>query len=195
MTDMVIVAGYLLLTLLIGLWAARKVNTSNEFKTGGRQYSAWIVFATLCASFIGGGFTIGLAEKTFLYGLVYVFAFWGYSFKELLVATLIAPRMKSFHNALTVGDIMEQSYGSSTKVITGIASVLICGGIVGAQICACGNILNTFLNIPNGVGSAIATTIVVIYATYGGMKSVVAVDVLHFIVLIIMLPLVLLFAF
>jgi len=195
MTDIFIVGSYLLLTLLVGLWAARKISTSSEYKTGGRQYPAWIVFATLSASFIGGGFTIGLAEKTFLYGLVYVIAIWGFSFKEILVATFIAPRMKAFQNALTVGDIMEQSFGSNTKVITGIASVLVCGGIVGAQICACGNILNTFLNIPNGIGSSIAATIVVIYATYGGMKSVVAVDILHFIVLITMLPLVLWFGF
>ncbi len=193
MIDAFIVSSYLLLTLLLGLWAARNVSSSNEYKTGGRQYPAWIVFATLSASFIGGGFTIGLAEKTFLYGLVYVIAIWGFSFKEILVATLIAPRMKSFENALTVGDIMEKSFGSNTKVITGIASILVCGGIVGAQICACGNILHTFLNIPNEIGSAIAATIVVIYATCGGMKSVVTVDILHFSVLIIMLPLVLFF--
>ena len=193
MLDMTIVGIYLLITLLLGIWVARGVTSSEEYKTGGRQYPSWVVFATLSASFIGGGFTIGLAEKTFLYGLVYVIAIWGFSLKELLVATLIAPRMKPFQNALTVGDIMSKAYGPRTKVITGIASVLVCGGIIGAQVCACGNILYTFLGLPTAWGSLIAAGIVVMYATYGGMKSVVAVDVLHFAVLIITLPLVLWF--
>src|ERR1700722_12846212 len=104
MIDILIVSGYLLTTLFLGIWVARNVTSSTEYKTGGRQYSSWIVFTTLSASFIGGGFTIGLAEKTFLYGLVYVIAILGFSLKEILVATLIAPRMKPFQNALTVGD-------------------------------------------------------------------------------------------
>ncbi len=195
MIDTFIVATYLLLTLMLGVWVAKGVTSSNEYKTGGRQYPAWIVFTTLSASFIGGGFTLGLAEKTFLYGFVYVLAIWGFSLKEILVAYFIAPRMQPFRSALTVGDIMEVAYGKRTKIATGFASVLVCGGIIGAQISACGNILNIFLGIPNHLGSLVAISVVLIYSTYGGLKSVVAVDILHFIVLSIMLPLVLFFGF
>lgn len=193
MIDILVVSGYLLLTLVVGVYVGKTVSTAEEYKTGGREYSSLAVFATLSASFIGGGFTIGLAEKTFLYGLIFVFAIWGFSVKELLVATFIAPRMKPFQHALTVGDIMQEAFGQKTKIITGIASVLVCGGIIGAQVSACGNILYTFLGTPHAIGSLLAAGIVVIYAAFGGMKSVVAVDILHFIVLIIMLPLVLLF--
>jgi SSS family solute:Na+ symporter len=193
MIDIIIVGAYLLLTLLLGMVVAKSVKSSNEYQTGGRDYPAWMVFATLSASFIGGGFTIGLAEKTYIYGIVYVMALWGFSFKELLIATVIAPRMKRFKDALTVGDIMEQSFGIKTKVIAGIASMLVCGGIIGAQVCACGNIMYTFIGLPQIYGSLLAAGIVVIYATYGGMKSVVAVDILHFAVLIVMLPIVMVF--
>lgn len=193
MLDIMIVGFYLILTLFVGVWISKNVRSSEEYKTGGRDYPAWMVFATLSASFIGGGFTIGLAGKTFLYGLAYVIAIWGFSVKELLVATIIAPRMKPFHNALTVGDIMSHAFGQRAKFITGIASVLVCGGIIGAQVTACGNIFYTFLGTPQFLGSLVAAGIVVIYATLGGMKSVVAVDVLHFGILIIMIPLVFLF--
>ena len=43
------------------------------------------------------------------------------------------------------------------------------------------------------IGIIIGTVIVVIYAAMGGMKSVVANDVIHFCVLIVALPLVLFF--
>lgn len=194
MIDVIIISGYLLLALILGIWVAHNVTSPEEYKTGGRQYSSWVVFATLSASFIGGGFTIGLAEKSFLFGIAYPLAMLGFSLKEILVAKFIAPRMGAFKDAMTVGDIMVKAYGSKTRFISGIASVLVCGGIIGAQILACGNILYTLLELPIIYGSLITAGIVVIYATYGGMKSVVAVDVLHFSILIIMLPLVLIFA-
>jgi SSS family solute:Na+ symporter len=194
MIDGIIIAAYLLLTLVLGIWAARNVTSPEEYKTGGRKYSSWVVFATLSASFIGGGFTIGLAEKSFLFGIAYPLAMLGFSLKEVLVAKFIAPRMKAFKDAMTVGDIMVKAYGSKARFISGVASVLVCSGIIGAQILACGNILYTLLGTPIIYGSLITAGIVVIYATYGGMKSVVAVDILHFSILIIMLPLVLVFA-
>jgi len=193
MIDIILVFGYLLLTLILGIWVGNKVNCSEDYKTGGKQYSAWVIFATLSASYIGGGFTFGLAEKTFLFGFVYIIAIWGFSLKEILIAIFIAPRMQYFQNVFTVGDIMEQAYGKRTKIITGIASVLVCSGIVGAQVSACGSIIHTFLGPPPAIGALLAGSIVIIYASLGGLKSVVAVDILHFGLFAIILPLVLYF--
>lgn len=194
MTDVVIVFGYLLLTLVLGIWVGRNVGSAEDYKTGGRKYPAWVIFATLSASFIGGGFTLGLAEKTFIYGLIYVVAILGFSLKEILIALIIAPRMQAFRSVTTIGDIMEQAFGRNAKIITGVASVLVCGGIIGAQISACGSIIHTFLGPPPAIGALLAASIVIIYSTLGGMRSVVAVDILHFGVFTITIPLVLFFA-
>jgi len=191
--DIIIVFSYLLLTLIFGVWVGKNVGSANDYKTGGRKYSALMIFAALSASFMGGGFTIGLAEKTFLYGFVYILAIWGFSFKEILIANFIAPRMKFFHGAQTVGDVMEKSFGTRTKIITGIASVLVCGGMIGAQIAACGSIIHILLGPPPAVGALLAASIVTIYATLGGMKAVIAVDVLQFSMFAVMIPIVLFF--
>jgi SSS family solute:Na+ symporter len=121
---------------------------------------------------------------------------WGFSLKELLIAQFIAPRMEIFRNqAETIGDIMQIGFGRTAKIITGIASVLVCSGILGAQVAACGNILYTFLGIPNIIGSLVTAAIVLFYATIGGLVSVIAADILHFSILIIMLPIVMIFGF
>jgi len=193
MTDIIIVFCYLLITLVLGIWVGNKVGTKEDYQTGGRNYPAWIVFTTLSASYIGGGFTIGFAEKTYLYGIAFIVAVWGFSLKEILIGWFIAPRMQSFQNVLTVGDIMGRAYGKRAKIITGVASVLVCGGIIGAQLAACGSILHTFLGPPPAIGALLAGGIVIIYATLGGLKSVVAVDVLHFVVFTLVIPLVLFF--
>lgn len=189
--DYAIIFGYFALILVVGIWVSKSVKNLEDFSTGSRKYSASFIFATLSASFIGGGFTMGLAEKVFTMGLVYVIALWGFSLKEVLVATLIAPRMTPFKNAISVGDIMAQLYGKKAKILTGVASGLVCAGIAGAQFAAFGYVLNVLTGIESVYGILIGTFIVIIYATLGGIKSVVVNDVIHFCVLIVALPLVL----
>lgn len=190
MLDYTIIIGYFLLILFVGIWVSRKVKNFDDFSTGNRNYTAPIIFATLSASFIGGGFTNGLAEKVFTMGLVYVVALWGFSLKEILVATFIAPRMTPFKQARSVGDIMEQLYGQYAKIFTGVAATAVAAGIAGAQFAAFGYVLNVLLGITPVWGVLIGTMIVVTYSTLGGLKSVVTNDVIHFVVLIIALPIV-----
>jgi SSS family solute:Na+ symporter len=190
MIDQTVVFLYLLLTLGVGLWAGRKVKNLSDYVVGGTGYRAFAIFATLTASFIGGGFTMGLAEKTFLSGLAFVVAMWGFSLKEVMIAKWIAPRMVHFQKAISVGEIMGQLYGRQTQLLTGVASVIVCAGILGAQVSACGYILGMFTDIDHLSGSLLAASIVVVYAAIGGLKSVVAVDILHFSVLAVALPIV-----
>ncbi|MCS5712627.1 sodium:solute symporter family transporter [Candidatus Berkiella aquae] len=191
--DLAIMCAYFALILGVGIWVSKSVKSLDDFSTGNRSYGAAVIFATLSSSFIGGGFTTGLAEKVFTMGLVYVVALWGFSAKEILVATFIAPRMTPFKDAISVGDIMGQLYGRKAKILTGVASGIVCAGIAGAQFAAFGYILNVLTGADASFGIVLGTVIVVIYAALGGMKSVVANDVIHFCVLIVALPLVLLF--
>lgn len=193
MIDIIIVFSYLFIVLVFGVWIGKGVGSSNDFLTGGRKYPAWVVFATLSSAFIGGGFTQGIAEKTYLYGLIYVITIFGFSLKEVCVAFFIAPKMVAFPNVVTVGEIMNIAFGKRAKVMTGIASVLVCGGIIGAQIAACGSIIHTLLGPPPMIGALLAASIVIIYATLGGMRSVLAVDILHFFVFAAIFPIVLIF--
>jgi SSS family solute:Na+ symporter len=182
---------YFLAIIFIGVYSSRSVKSLSDFATGNRSYNSFFVFTTLSASFIGGGFTTGLAEKVCHFGLIYAFTLWGFSFKELLIAQFIAPKMGRFQNAISVGDIMKELYGANAKVLTGIASVFICAGIAGAQFSGFGYVLQALLDVDHNYGIIICTLIVIFYSSLGGMKSVVANDTLHFFVLIISLPIVL----
>ncbi|MBN2468644.1 MAG: sodium:solute symporter family protein [Deltaproteobacteria bacterium] len=187
--DTVIVLGYLLVILALGLWAGRGIRTLTDYSVVGRAYGAPIIFATLAASFIGGGFSLGNAEKVFRFGIVNILALWGFSLKEMLVGLFIAPRMDRYRDAISVGDIMERHYGTAAKVFTGLFAIILCSGILGAQVGAMGYIFNVFLGIPCVWGMMIGCGIVIAYSTVGGMKSVVVTDIVQFVVLAIGIPL------
>lgn len=193
MLDIAIITIYLAAVLIIGIRAGKNVKSIEEFSVAGRSFSYLVIFATLSASFIGGGFSMGNSEKVFLFGLVNIFALWGFSMKEILVAQFIAPKIKRYDAPITVGDIMGHHYGKGAKVVTGIFSVILCSGILGAQVGAMGYIFNIFLGLDQMYGIIIGLGIVIAYSTIGGMRAIVYTDILQFIVLMVGLPLVLIF--
>lgn len=191
--DYAIITVYLLAILLVGLWSGRGMKTLADFSVSNRSYGSMVIFATLSASFIGGGFSIGNAEKVFRFGIVNIVVLWGFSLKEILVAKFIAPRTGNFSGVISVGDLMDRGYGKMGRIVSGFFSVFLCAGIVGAQVGAMGIIFNVFLDIRPIWGILIGCGIVITYSTIGGMRAVVLTDVIQFCVLAIGLPVALVF--
>jgi SSS family solute:Na+ symporter len=191
--DYAIITIYLLAILLLGLWSGKGMKTLADFSVSHRSYGSMVIFATLSASFIGGGFSFGNAEKVFLFGIANIVALWGFSLKEILVARFIAPRTGNFTDVISVGDIMDRGYGKPARIVSGFFSVFLCAGIVGAQVGAMGIIFNVFLGIRPIWGILIGCGIVIAYSTVGGMRAVVLTDVVQFCVLAIGLPVALVF--
>lgn len=187
--DIVIFGLYMCLVLGCGMWAGKGIKDMDDFSVAGRNFSRWVIFATLSASFIGGGFSLGNAEKVFQFGLMNIVALWGFSLKEILVAKFIAVRMDNFSSAISVGDIMGRVYGKVAQIITGVFSVILCAGILGAQVGGIGYIVEVFLGVPQIWGIIIGIGIVILYSAFGGMKSVIMTDIIQFAVLSVGIPL------
>jgi len=105
------------------------------------------------------------------------------------VALFIAPRMKLYPDAISVGDIMEPHYGKGARIFSGLFGVVLCAGILGAQVGAMGYIFNLFLGIDRTTGILIGCSIVIAYTSIGGMRSVIWTDVMQFVVLGVGIPL------
>ncbi len=189
----VIIFVYLLVVMSIGIWAGRNISNLSEYAVAGKSFGSIVIFATLSASFIGGGFSMGNAERVFLVGISNIVALWGFSFKELLVARYVAPHINKYPDALSVGDIMDVHYGKIAQVFSGIFGFILCAGILGAQIGAIGYVFNVFLEIDRIWGILLGCGIVITYATVGGMRAVVWTDIVQFTILAIGIPLTLIY--
>ena len=59
--DGAIVVGYVVLLAGMALWSGRAVKSGAAFATGEKKYGPWVIFATLSASYVGGGYSSGNA--------------------------------------------------------------------------------------------------------------------------------------
>lgn len=94
--DILIVVLYLLIVFLVGMIAGRNVKNLNEYAVAGRSYRSLVLFATLSASFIGGGYSSGNAAKVFSGGIGFAITLWGFSVALFFISMKLAPKMDNF---------------------------------------------------------------------------------------------------
>ncbi|MCG8340783.1 MAG: sodium:solute symporter family protein, partial [Cytophagales bacterium] len=188
--DHIIVYLFLLATLLVGWYVGRNNKTIDDYAIGGRTFGLAVLVMTFLATQIGGATTIGFAGHVFSDGIIMLAAASGYFIARLFMALFIAPKMEYFDDCLTMGDIMGKLYGERSRLTTAIIGALFSIFFVAAQSLSLGIIFESLLGMKRNVGIALGGLTVVAYAAFGGIKSVAITDVVQFVVLIIMIPLI-----
>lgn len=189
--DVAIVAGYVMLLVALGLRGGRKVVTAADFTATGGRYGALILFASLSSSYIGGGYSAGNAAAAFENGIGMTVALTGFSVATIVIGALLVKGVDRFRGVSTVGGVIGQAYGDSARVLTGIFAFFCCAGVVGAQMEGMGQVFHALLGITPWQGILLGSTIVLVYSTFGGLQSVIAADVVQFVLLMIGLPILL----
>ncbi len=169
---------YLLLSVGIGLAAARRVHNTKDFSLAGRSLPLPVVIATVFATWFGAEAVLGISATFVKDGLRGVVADpFGSSLCLILAGLVFAPRFYRM-NLLTVGDFYRQKYSRTVEVLCALCIVASYLGWVAAQFKVLGLVLNvvTAGAVSQPVGMVIGALIVLTYTTFGGMFSVAILD-------------------
>lgn len=186
--DIAIVAVYVLLLVVMSLRGGRGMKSAADFAASGGRYGTAVIFATMAASYVGGGYSSGNAAGAFEHGISTTLALFGFSLSMVVIGKWIAPGADRFRGEATVGGIIGRCYGRPARILTGIFSFLCCAGVVGAQVETMGIVFQVLLGIPPTFGSLLGCCVVLIYSTFGGMQSVIVADILQFALLAVGMP-------
>ena len=176
---------YLLVSVAIGLLAARRVHNTADYAVAGRSLPLAIVIATTFATWFGAETVLGVSARFVSGGLGSVVEDpFGASMCLVLVGLFFAYKLYQ-KNLITLGDYYRQRYGRTIEVLCSVMIIFSYLGWVAAQITALGLVFNLLtqgaLSIPAGM--VIGTTIVLVYTLYGGMWSVALTDFVQMIVI------------
>ena len=169
---------YLLLSVGIGLAAARRVHTAKDFAVAGRSLPLPVVIATVFATWFGAEAVLGISATFVKEGLRGVVADpFGSSLCLILVGLFFAPRFYRL-NLLTVGDFYRLRYNRGVEVLCALCIAASYLGWVAAQFKVFGLVLNVVTGgaVSQSVGMVIGAVIVLAYTTFGGMFSIAILD-------------------
>lgn len=191
--DIIILGVYFLAIILIGLYYGKEKFTFRSFTLGNKRFSTRALVATISVTIIGGNSVIGISEQVNKVGWIILIVLFCDVVRMVVSARFIAPRFKKFPHALTLGDIFVEKYGKLGKIFVGLLGTLYTLTILGAQIAALSYICSYIVGVEKFYATLFSMSIVILYTTVGGIKSVVYTDILQFLILIIMLSIMLYF--
>lgn len=177
---------YMLVSISIGLYAARRVHSSTDYVVAGRSLPVYITIATVFATWFGSETVLGIPATFIEEGIGGVISDpFGASLCLILVGLIFAVplyRMK----LLTIGDFYKRTYGRKVELLVSICICLSYLGWVAAQVMALGLVFDLLTDgaIPQQWGMALGLAIVLVYTIFGGMWSVAMTDFMQMIVIV-----------
>ncbi len=178
---------YWVISVGIGLYAARYVHSSSDFALAGRSLPMSIVTATVFATWFGSETVLGIPATFIQEGLGGVVADpFGSSLCLVLVGLFFARKLYRM-NLLTIGDYYRQRFGRTVEVLVTLGIVVSYLGWVAAQIKALGLVFSVVSGgyITPEVGMMIGAGSVLLYTLMGGMWSVAITDFLQMIIIVV----------
>lgn len=192
--DGIIVVGYLILTMVVGLMVRKYVNNVDDYLVAGREVDLYAGMASLAATEFGIVTCMSASQLGYKYG-----------FSGALVGILLAivmflvgktgfcinPLRKA--GVITIPEFFQKKFGKRVRWLSGV--IIVCGGLLNM-----GMFLRTggdFLVHSTGLDSKYLILVmgtlllmVGIYTVFGGMMSVIVTDFMQFVIMSVALILV-----
>ncbi|NOZ45398.1 MAG: sodium/proline symporter [Chlorobi bacterium] len=190
---LVVMATYITLLVLWGIYQGRKVKSANDYAIAGRNLPGWAAALSERATGESSWALLGLPGAAYATGLTEVWTAIGCVLGIITAWALISMKLRSEaekYDINTFTEYIAKKHGSMSKGIRIFGSSTIIFFFffyVGAQFLGGGKTLHTMFGLNPYVGMLITAAVIVPYTIYGGFQSVVYTDVIQAIIMIITL--------
>ncbi len=179
MLPTILLAAYGVALLAIALASLKFSDTMENFLVAGRKQKKLLVVASMLASTIGGGITIGTVTRAYNIGFP---AFWFVAaggIAHFLQGALLSRKVRETE-ALTLPDLAHKLVGPSMRTVTSIIIMITWVGIATAQFVAVAKVVGSITGLAYQSAVIVSAAFLVLYTLIGGQKSVLRTDLFQF---------------
>ena len=188
-TIITIVIIYLLICILIGVWATGKTKTTSDFLIAGKSLGMFVMAIAAFSSIQSGFGMLGGTGLTFSGGMgflagVGIAAPLGFALTWFLVGKRMW-KIGQLGEIYTLGDVVEKRYNSkAVRGWIGLAVTLGVIGYLGTQVQAMGIIMHTVFGVSPKVGALIGLAVLGFYCVGGGIIAGVYTDLFQGVIMV-----------
>lgn len=186
--DIVILVGFLVANLVVGLRHSRSIKTFQDYALGGRNFSTAVLVATIVATWITGRYLTVRIANVYQNGFYAIVVYLCELGTFLLTGWLFAMRMGPFLRSASIAEAMGNLYGAPVRTVTAILSLNASVGLASFQLISGEKLLGSILGWGGTHGVVIVGGIIIVYAVLGGVRAVTFTDVLQFFTFGTLLP-------
>ncbi len=186
--DTVVFIVFLTLNLVVGLYYGRGVKNIKDYSLGNRNFSTGALVSTIVATWIGGDYLFITIAEVYTTGLHYAIGCLGMVVCLFLNAYVFVPKMSEFLGSISVASAMGDLYGKHVRLISAIGGAIASAGFIAVQFKVFGYILNDFLGLSGNYPIFLAASVVILYSSVGGIRSVTFTDVIQFFTFGVLIP-------
>ena len=181
------IALYLLSNIAVGVWAARRVTTSQDFVLAGRRLPLVLAASVTFATWFGSETIMG-APAMFVEGGIpaVIEEPFGSALCLFLVGAFFARPLYRLR-ITTFCDYFRIRFGRSAELLSAVLTIPSYFGWIAAQFIAIGIVLNVVTGIPREYCILFSAAVVMVYTLLGGMWSISITDFFHNLIIILAL--------
>ncbi|MDB9781418.1 sodium/proline symporter, partial [Flavobacteriaceae bacterium] len=178
-TKIIVLAIYVSILFLIGIFASRRINSMSDYYLGGKKMGFWAVAFSARATGESGWLLIGLTGMGAMAGYSAYWVVLGELLGVFLSWQFMAKRFKTrsdTYKSITIPDYLQSHFKSSTntlRIISAATLVVFVVIYVASQMDVTGIAFESMLNIDYRIGALIGFVIVLIYIFIGGFVAAV----------------------
>lgn len=179
MLSTILLALYGLVLLAIALASLKYADSLDNFLVAGRSQKKVLIVASMLASTIGGGITIGTVSRAWSIGFP---AFWfvaAGAIAHFAQGALLSRKVRETE-AVTLPDLASRLVGPSLGTLTSLIVLVTWVGIATAQFVAAGKVIAGITGIGHQQSVIAAAAFLIVYTLIGGQKSVLRTDLFQF---------------
>jgi sodium/proline symporter len=181
---------YFVLTMGLGLWEARRTRSQADFVIGSSKLKGWMLALSERATGESAWLLLGYTGFVYATGLSGIWTGVGCLLGICSAWILLARKFRSEahkYNAMTMPEYFSARFPKEAVIIRFLSTIIIVFFFifyVGAQFAGAGKTIFQTFGLDPLWGQIISAVVILVYATFGGFISVVAVDAFQSILMI-----------
>jgi SSS family solute:Na+ symporter len=183
--DYLIIAVYFIFVITVGFIIKRKIRSSNDFLTSGRNIPLWITSLAFISANLGAQEVLGMVASGAKYGIMTVHFYWvGAIFAMVFLAIFMMPFYYG-SRARSVPEYLSMRFDEKTRALNAVSFAVMTVFSSGISLFALAKLLEIILHWDFDVSVWLAAGIVMIYTFLGGLTSAVYNEVLQFFLIVL----------
>lgn len=172
-TLLIFVAIYFVALIFIGIYTSKQASkSSDDFVLAGKSLGPIVLMGTFLATFTGNGTISGGGNS-----LAYTYGIWPgifFGVPAVLGIVVLFSLSKKIRESgsYTVAQLLEEKYGSTARIVSGIIIALSMSSICAYQYRGLAYVLNVTTGMDVNIATIIAAVLIIFLAFSGGLKSV-----------------------